>query len=435
MALGGGSFTVQNKVLPGSYINFVSAAQASAALSDRGICTMPLELDWGPEGQIFEVTNEDYQKNCQKIFGYAFDHEKMKGIRDLFLGARTLYAYRLNGGGEKASNDFATARYSGTRGNAVKIVIQTNTDDADSFDVMTYLDTIKVDSQTVATAADLADNDFVVFKKSATLAVTASTPMTGGTNGTTDGTSHQTYLDTIESYTYNTMGVAVTDETTKKLYAAFCRRMRDEFGIKFQLVLYNLAADYMGVISVKNKVSDAGWSEASLVYWVTGAECGCEISRSVQNRKYDGSFTVDTAYTQAQLIACISNGEFVLHNNNNEVRVLEDINSMVTTSDTEGDIFKNNQTIRVMDQIGNDIAVIFNTKYLGIMPNDAAGRISLWSDIVAHHRQMEKVQAIENFQDSDVTVEQGTGKESVVVTDSVTVVNAMSQLYMTVRVA
>ena len=85
-----------------------------------------------------------------------------------------------------------------------------------------------------------------------------------------------------------------------------------------------------------------------------------------------------------------------------------------------------------MDQIGNDIAVIFNTKYLGIMPNDAAGRISLWSDIVAHHRQMEKVQAIENFQDSDVTVEQGTGKKSVVVTDSVTVVNAMSQLYMRV---
>ena len=435
MALGGGSFTIQNKILPGSYINFVSAAQASAALSDRGICTMPLELDWGPEGQIFEVTSEDYQKNCQKIFGYAFDQERMKGIRDLFLGARTLYAYRLNGGGEKASNDFATAKYSGMRGNAVRIVIQTNADDAKNFDVMTYLDTTKVDSQTVTGAAELADNDYVIFKKDATLEVTASTPLTGGTNGTADGTSHQTFLNMIESYTYNTMGVAVTDETTKKLYAAFNRRMRDEFGIKFQLVLYDLAADYMGVISVKNKVTDAGWSEASLVYWVTGAECGCEISRSVQNRKYNGSFAVDTAYTQAQLMECISNGEFVLHNNNNEVRVLEDINSMVTTSDTEGDIFKNNQTIRVMDQIGNDIAVIFNTKYLGIMPNDAAGRISLWSDIVAHHRQMEKVQAIENFSDSDITVEQGTGKKSVVVTDSITVVNAMSQLYMTVRVA
>jgi len=435
MALGGGSFTTQNKVLPGTYINFVSAASASAALSDRGICTMPLELDWGLEGKIFEVTSEDYQKHCQKIFGYAFDHDRMKGIRDLFLGARTLYAYRLNGGGEKAANDFATALYSGTRGNAIRIVIQVNADDSANFDVMTYLDTTKVDAQTVASAADLTDNDYVVFKKTATLAATASTPLTGGTNGTADGNAHQAYLNAVESYRYNTMGVAVTDETTKKLYSAFCRRMRDDFGVKSQLVLYNMPTDYMGVINVKNKVTDAGWSEASLVYWVTGAQCGCEISKSVQNKKYDGSFSVDTAYTQTQLIACISNGEFVLHNNNNEVRVLEDINSMVTTSDTEGDDFKNNQTIRVIDQIGNDIAVLFNTKYLGVVPNDAAGRISLWSDIVAHHRQLAQIQAIEDFSDSDVTVEQGNGKKAVVVTDAVRVVNAMSQLYMTVTVA
>lgn len=47
MALGGGSFTTQNKELPGAYINFVSMASASATLSARGIATMPLEMDWG----------------------------------------------------------------------------------------------------------------------------------------------------------------------------------------------------------------------------------------------------------------------------------------------------------------------------------------------------------------------------------------------------
>lgn len=108
---------------------------------------------------------------------------------------------------------------------------------------------------------------------------------------------------------------------------------------------------------------------------------------------------------------------------------------MVTTSDTQGDIFKDNQTIRVIDQIGNDIAVLFNTKYLGIVPNDAAGRVSLWADIVAHHRQMEQIRAIEDFSDTDVVVEQGSTKKAVVVNDLVTVVNAMGKLYMTVTVA
>lgn len=89
MALGGGTFITQNKVLPGAYINFVSAASASATLSERGIATMPLELDWGVEGEVFEVTSEDFQKNSLKIFGYSFDNPKMSGLSDLFMGATT----------------------------------------------------------------------------------------------------------------------------------------------------------------------------------------------------------------------------------------------------------------------------------------------------------------------------------------------------------
>ena len=213
------------------------------------------------------------------------------------------------------------------------------------------------------------------------------------------------------------------------------KRLRDEMGIKFQLVLHNLAADYPGTINVKNDVLDEGWSQASLVYWVTGASAGCEVNRSCQNRKYDGEFTVAADYTQNELKKAIKAGEFTLHKVGADIRVLADINSMVTTSDTQGEIFQENQTVRVIDQIGNDIAVLFNTKYLGVVPNDAAGRISLWSDIVKHHEQLQEIRAIENFSDADVTVELGSSKKSVVVKDLVTVVNAMSKLYMTVTVA
>lgn len=435
MALGGGSFTVQNKKLPGAYINFVSVAAASATLSDRGVATMPLELDWGKEGEVFEVTNEDFQKNTLKIFGYAYDHVKMKGLRDLFLNAKTLYVYRLNGGGTKASNTYAEALYGGTRGNDLKIVIQTNADDDEKFDVKTLMGTTEVDSQTVSEASELVANDYVKFKTEADLAVTASTPLTGGTNKTVDGTAHQSYLDKIQPYSYNTMGVVVTDDTTKKLYASFNKRLRDEMGIKFQLVLHNHAADYMGVISVKNNVTDSGESAASLVYWVTGLEAGCAVNKSCQNRLYDGEFTVDTDFTQTELEQSIDAGEFVLHQVNSDVRVLDDINTMVTTSDTQGDVFKDNQTIRVIDQIANDIAVTFNTKYLGTVPNDEAGRLSLWSDIVKHHQELQDIRAIENFSDSDVSVEAGNDKKSVAVYDAVQPVNAMGKLYMTVQVS
>ena len=191
----------------------------------------------------------------------------------------------------------------------------------------------------------------------------------------------------------------------------------------------------MGVISVKNKVTDEGGSEASLVYWVTGAEAGCAVNKSCQNKKYDGSFSVNTDFTQNQLKQAVKNGEFVLHKVNSDVRVLEDINSMVTTTDTCGDVFKDNQTIRVIDQLGNDDAVLFNTKYLGVVPNNASGRTSLWSDLVKIRQELQTLGAIENFNDSDVTVAQGDTKKSVVSTSVIEVVNAMGKLYMTVTVA
>lgn len=446
MGLGGGTWLTQNKALPGAYINFMSAASASATLSDRGFATMPLVLDWGKEGEVFAVTNEDFQKSSQKIFGYAYTDDKLKGLRDLFKNAQTLYAYRLNEGGEKASNEYATALYSGTRGNALKISIQTNVDSDSMYDVITYLDTTKVDEQTVLEAKELKDNDYVTFKKDSTLTVVAASALLGGTNGEVSGASYQKYADKIESYNYNTMGIVTDDDTIKSLFVSFNKRLRDEMGIKFQLVLYNYPkADYMGVISVKNKCTDGADEDASgevtypdapaAVYWTTGAQCGCAVNASCQNKAYDGEYSIDTDYTQAELIAAIKAGEFVFHSVNGNVRVLDDINTMVSISDTVGDVFKDNQTIRVIDQLANDDAVLFNTKYLGVVPNDAAGRTALWADLVKLRKELQRIRAIENFNDTDVQISQGDTKKSVVVENIITVVNAMSKLYMTTTVA
>ena len=87
MALGGGTWTAQDKVLPGTFINVSSAAKATATLSDRGFVAMPLMLDWGPDSQVFTVTNSDFQKNSLALFGYASDDAKMLPLRELFQNA------------------------------------------------------------------------------------------------------------------------------------------------------------------------------------------------------------------------------------------------------------------------------------------------------------------------------------------------------------
>ena len=214
-------------------------------------------------------------------------------------------------------------------------------------------------------------------------------------------------------------------------------------GCKFQLILYNKAADYEGVINVKNRCLDGKTTtndvttypnEAALVYWVTGAEAACPVNESCLNKEYDGEFNVDVAFTQTELKAAIKAGEYTLHRVNSSIRVLDDVNSLVTVTTEKSEDFKENQTIRVIDQIANDIAVMFNEKYLGKIPNDASGRTSLWNDIVKYHNELQRIHAIENFNADSVIIAPGEKKRAVVVSSVITIVSAMAQLYMTVTV-
>ena len=429
MALGGGTFISQNKKLPGTYINFASAQSASSSIGERGIAAMAIEMDWGKDGEIIEVTSENFAKNSLKIFGYDYANEKLKGLRDLFKNIKKAYFYRLNSG-DKATNDLANAKHSGIRGNDLKIVISKNIDNEDKYDVSTYLGTKEVDIQTIKTANELVDNDYVTFTME-TIEVTAGKALTGGTNGDVSGEAHQSFLNKLESYQVNAIGCTAKDKATSNLYVQYTKRLRDEQGIKFQVVLFNNDANYEGIINVKNTTTE---DETALIYWVTGIIAGCEINKSNTNKTYDGEYTINADYTQSQLEFSIDNGEFILHKVGDEIRVLLDINSLVETTDEKGEDFKSNQTIRVFDQIASDVASIFNSKYLGKIANNEAGITSLWSDVVELFKNYQTLQAIENFEDEDIKVAIGNDKKSVTIDTKVQVINAMEKLYMSVVV-
>ena len=55
MALGGGFFTSENKVLPGAYINFVSTKNIVNTFGERGVGVIGMELDWFPENTVVEL--------------------------------------------------------------------------------------------------------------------------------------------------------------------------------------------------------------------------------------------------------------------------------------------------------------------------------------------------------------------------------------------
>ena len=125
MALGGGMYTVQNKVLPGAYINFVSAARASATLATaaRRLSRCP-STGTGERGR--DHREQRVPEGSLALTGYAYTADELRPLREIFANAKTLHLFRLNSGGAKAACKYAEAKYPGKIGNELKIVIQQN---------------------------------------------------------------------------------------------------------------------------------------------------------------------------------------------------------------------------------------------------------------------------------------------------------------------
>ena len=152
---------------------------------------------------------------------------------------------------------------------------------------------------------------------------------------------------------------------------------------------------------------------------------GTENKKFVDQHTYDITSIDDGMTGPATLNSAI-------HKVGAEIRVLKDINSLKTTTDEKGDVFKNNQTVRICDQIATDYANIFNTRYLGKVPNDKSGRSALANDFTKYCNDLMTIRAIEDFTSDDIVVDIGDTKTSVVATNTIKVVNTMEQLYMKV---
>ncbi|MBR1810258.1 MAG: phage tail sheath subtilisin-like domain-containing protein [Clostridia bacterium] len=425
MAYGGGTYSAYTKTLPGAYINFVSLSSTFAGSGDRGTVAVGLKLGWGAAQTLITITKEEFVRNALSLFGTDWSDERLRPVREIFMNADTLVYYRLNGGA-KASSAVGEAMYAGTAGNKLRVTVAKSGENA--FTVTTYFGAAEIDTQTVASAAGLTDNAYVVFDKTATLEESAGIAFSGGTDGEVGAEAHQQFLDKLEEASFQTLVLGSDDDALKRLYAAYTQTMREEIGVKFQTALYNFAADYEGVINVGCPAAE---DPAGFVYWVAGLNAGLQANETALNTVYNGEYTMRRTYTRRELAQMLAAGMFTLHRVGSELRVLADVNSLVSYSAAKGDLFRDNRVIRVADRIAVDTAALFNDRYLGIVPNNASGRVSLWSDVVSLLGALRDSGAIEAFDSEDVTVEAGNDKNSVVISQTVTVAGSMAKLYMT----
>ncbi|MDO4680906.1 MAG: phage tail sheath family protein [Aerococcus sp.] len=449
--MAGGTWTAQNKVRPGAYINVKSKKLMNANASTVGVVTMPLVLNFGPEKQIIEITSG----TDLAPLGYGLNDRPLKLLAEALKRAHKVLLYRI-GGGAKASVSTkitgkpedqepkaggtgdvkVTAKYSGTRGNAIHVTVKPNVNNDNQFDVETYLDATLMDTQTVKNVADLVDNALVSFEGTTVLAETSVT-LKGGTDTKAAALDYANYFDQAKLYDFNTMALPVEDEAIKRAGAAFMKRMREEEGKKAQLVVSGLAADNEAVINVKNGVilenGDTITATEATAY-VAGACASAGVDESLTYKEYAGSVDVTPRYTDTEIQDALQKGEFLFTEKRGVAVIEQDINSLVTFTAEKNREFSKNRVLRVLDDIANNTKIAFEDNFIGKVQNTVDGRELFKANRIAYFERLQNLGAIENFSGDDIEVLPGEAKDSIVVNVEVQPTDALEKLYMTVEV-
>lgn len=311
------------------------------------------------------------------------------------------------------------------------------------FIVRTYLDGIEVDTQKVDTSAQLKDNAFVVFNKTKRLKEDACDPFKGGRDKkSVTGAEHEAARNAFEPYDFNVLALPSLDKEIQNVYIEYTKRSRDEDGIKFQLVLPQIEREkpinHEGVIEYLNDVADEGYDKTALCYWVAGAEAGCLVQASCTNKEYDGAFNIVSDLTRDQVRKAIKNGYLAFHKDGKITVVLRDINTLtkINREDEEKKNleFRNNQTIRVIDQVALASANVFNHQFLGKVPNDEVGRTLLKNELIKVRQELQDLRAIDTYDPSNLVLEMGSRYNEVIGTDAIRPLNCMEILYLTLSV-
>lgn len=427
--LGGGTFTSMAKVLPGTYVNFKSAIKTEevSLFGYVGLC----QKFYGDQGKLITVKADVVQNddNCLRTFGYELSDVHMTWLRELLKGgAKVLYIYNALSGGTQATNAYATAKYNGVRGNNIKITVEEQVDD--TYTVTTLIDNKVVDTQNVASASSLKDNDYVTFKTSAILEETAGLPLTGGIDGTEIGTSHEAFINAVEPIYTNVIVCTSTDTITKSVYSTAAKNFIKNTGNKTLWVMFNFNADYPSVYNITCEMTAVanGTNTNGLVYWFGGKLSNAYYNYNLCNKEYDGELTVSSSFTQLQLNDAITSGKIVLHNIGDKYVILDEVTSHISyTKDLNKD-FHNGQHVRIVFGVSVMQGNEFNTNHLAVTPNNANGQSVLWTAMTNVLNDFVKDNALQ-YDTEDVIVEK-VDSESVVLKEAYKTVVAMKKLYI-----
>lgn len=190
-------------------------------------------------------------------------------------------------------------------------------------------------------------------------------------------------------FTYLVYPEATTEESTT--IATWIKAQRTQKDNKVKAVLYKTAADNEGIINVTNEyfeVKTKKYTGQQYLSRIAGLICGTPATIACTFAPLPEVTGVEFVDRET-LDRRIDNGEFVVFDDGEKIKVARGVNSYVTTVQDKGKSFKKIKLVELMDMVHDDIKKTAEDNYLGKYANSYDNRCLLITAINGYFLELE----------------------------------------------
>ncbi|QAS52377.1 phage tail sheath family protein [Halobacillus litoralis] len=400
----------EDKTLAGAYMRFISAAKNTSSNGTRGIVAIPVKANWGPVGELVEITSEDELKNVYHTdFGGGFTAFKLISL--MLLGnPNKVIGYRVADGSEAkasvklqdgAAVDVLTLTTKHPTSLEFNVTIRDSLTEQGSQELILYEGTRKLfevpfsDIDALVSAVNTSTrNEWLTATKDndGTLASVTNEPLAGGNSGVASVTNEQ-YMDALtafEAHRFDAFTLdGIVDADLRASVAEWTKRLRSQ-GKKITTFLGGSATDdetpstgfnrsrsldYEGIVNigVSGEYDGVWYSSAEVASYFAGLVSGLPLRESVTFAVTP--FTdVKPRLTYEQKKEAVTSGTIVMSYENGKVRCERGVNTLNTLRENQNDTWKKIKMVRVKDAIDMDTSSESIEKFIGKVPNNPDGQ-------------------------------------------------------------
>lgn len=422
--------------VPGFYNRYKTIAEKRIKAGANGVLAMPIRSNWGPIKKVVSIKTE---KELINAFGSDMNYSAYRLGKLALLGhPRELLLYRLVDSTSKTANctlkdskgtDALLIETKYPTSKNFNVTLRTNIVDNTQKDIVLFennkqlyvFSALNNNLEEIINSINTHwENDWITLKKvtdtDEELVNTSNEPLKNGNDGSANITNKE-YLEAMEAFE----GYKVDGFTLDGISDSFLHAAVKEWAYKNKVIGNDIIAflgssekekikeinnkskefNFEGIVNVGTMGIYKGikYTSAETACYIAALGIGKDFKQSICNEKTIFE-DVQPRLKKEEIEECLKSGTLVMIKEDDEVIVVDDVNTFKKYTDDKSKVLGNIRAIKFISMVNRDTS-LKKSDFLGKVSNDDTGR----TIVICALKQYFEVFAKEHIIDKDFTVE------------------------------